>query len=401
MKHSFQSLVDRRLASMRWTPEMQNQTAAKMKTNLPIKKRVSFALIVCIALLSVSIAALAYTLPGILRRLYTNADEVGQRQIEMVQPIAVSKTVRGVIISIDEAIYDGQRIAVYWTIENTNERPVLVAQEQGCTFNKQPLYPDFSSMGVYEGQVILPGEILDGGFISIAGYPSAGMTDSVQLRFQLFSLLRPVELLSRDTEASDTQYARQVQQRYQSGSCIVVNAETREIAIDPSLDPGDFDTESAAAFTNEYEMYGLVEKLDELVVGFSVDSSAVAAYSDISFEQTMFSEAYPVTLSTVTLSPVTTYFAFTIESKTGFNQKEAVNFCAAIAIDYCSGDGTALDFLNGDYMGDSSIVQNNSGEYSIIREYPLPGLQQIPDKIIVRLRFRPTDEIICEYIIYT
>jgi len=93
-----------------------------------VKKKMSIALIFAVILILITLsAAIALTQSDLLRHMFGSSEQVPQGLAEIVSQPKATVTTADVALTLNEYLYDGEKLYLNWTLSNTTGRQVMIS----------------------------------------------------------------------------------------------------------------------------------------------------------------------------------------------------------------------------------------------------------------------------------
>ncbi len=172
------------------------------KTLKPVRRRFSAGMIVA-ALVTLLLmgAAVATNQWGVLDYLFGGAQNASEETMKKVWPVGQTQTAQGVTATVGSVLYDGERIALGWVLENANpEEPVYFILDPPMADGRAILFtsndglentwlPDPFSLHIH------PDSVVKGGFTGVirGGAPKGEF--EVCIRISVFKPIQPIYIV--------------------------------------------------------------------------------------------------------------------------------------------------------------------------------------------------------------
>ena len=127
-----QYAIDAQFSGMVQDPTLQKKVLGRVRGEIIMKKKMSFALALMLAIMFLLMLGTALASHfGLLDYLLgTSGNPASYELLDSIQPLEVSGTLDNVKVNVTGGLYDGKRFSLSWTIENNDASiPVLVDLE--------------------------------------------------------------------------------------------------------------------------------------------------------------------------------------------------------------------------------------------------------------------------------
>ncbi len=404
MRHdALKQALDTGLAPLVFTG--QNRVLAQVKGERIVERKLSLTLILALVLVfALAVGAVAAALDGrVLSYLFGRSAPTEEQQ-QSVQAVGVTAECPAGRIHLTDCLYDGLRLSAGLTFDCPE--PVFCWDMQ-VSSPAGPIWMDFASpLQSWNVNPVtgVPGEWdqVDHGFLAYLDeetIPAAAAMDTLPVTVTL-PLMKPEKgIKSVDTQpVSDApEYAawqQQVDDWFAEGYTVVYASDTGHGQLYPSSCWQGAAVEDMPAYAN-------LIPLEPVTLTFQVDTrKALAAVRDITPDHVDNDGRYAFTYQKILLSPLTTYFHFTVTPNEPFTTAQQLAEKMQW-FEFYDEKSQPLAFAEGEYMGGAGMEEEPDGSLALVVEYPMPALTQLPEEgIYIVPRNHLEDGPLWEYAVY-
>ncbi len=363
----------------------------EVKTTKPVRRKMSIILLAALlTLLLLTGAAVAANHWGVLQYLFGGAQHADDKVREKVWEVGQTKTAQGVAVTIDSVLYDGERLAVGWTFENTVPADPAYIVLGSFTADGRRINIDSNDLmdhawlpGFMDGSAHREPLAREGFTGTIEGGAPEGVFDVI-LRISVFKPAQPVFSLKdsdyRDT-AGQTDFARRASAIWEKSQLgyLVVDGDG-EVQLTFADDPGKVyvgGTPEEIASTGKFVR-------EDMVFSFSLDAGrASEGRIDLPVDTVYRFDGFTARYVKAALTAASTSLVAELMPEDG-TYASAVSLMEEISPCLTDLEGNPLAFQTAYYPYGIGPVEKEDGTWVLQLDYSLlPALAAIPSAISI------------------